>query len=338
MAYTLPTLTLAMDNAFTETWYEVKKEAADNVTQATVVWALLKQKGRFTPQRGGRFINRTIKYALPTPIEVVKGDVMGEGETETETAASWRFRFLSQHIQRSAFDDRENAGRYQIKPYVAKRLNEATEALGQAYEAKLLNAIVTDESGKSIQGLNDMIPPLASRATGTYGLINRPGGFNSGTAGAIEDATTGNTFWSPRYMQFRSPIDVNMVSDMQAMFNYVGNNISNPDIILTTQELYQTFEEFGMDAIQTTTNSSMLNLGFTTLMYKGATLTWTSNMTAGNMLFINSKKMEVVYDPGMWFDMSEWKPIPRQAERLAHILCAMDIISDELRRHGRLYT
>src|SRR5437870_6951563 len=128
MAVTLPTFTKAIDNAFTTTWYDIKGEAADNILLATVIWALLKMKGCFKTQMGGNLIERTVKYAVPTPIAVVKGDVLGQGELENRTAAFWTFRNVSQHVQRSLLDDTENRGEYRIIDYAADRLEDATEA------------------------------------------------------------------------------------------------------------------------------------------------------------------------------------------------------------------
>jgi hypothetical protein len=80
----------------------------------------------------------------------------------------------------------------------------------------------------------------------------------------------------------------------------------------------------------------MLDLGFEVLRFKGKDLTWTPNIT-DDMLFLNSSHIDVVYDPMIWFSMTEWKYIPKQTERIAHIICTANIISDSLRRHGRLY-
>lgn len=346
---TLPVFQQTIDNQFTDTWYEVRADAADNILNSTVVWALLKMKGCFKEQRGGRLIERTVKYAVgPTPQAVGKGDVLPTGEIETETAAFWRYeRAVATHIQRSLFDDTANAGKFQIKSYVTRRTNEAMDALKQKYEGDVLRACVIAETGKEMQGLADMVPPPASRASGTYGGIARPTNYTSD----VPDA--GNTFWSPRYQTLTLPVEVNLVSDMKNFFNDVTNQQEKPDILLTTQTLYELYEDFGLEAIQFLGNQKLLDLGFESLKFKGADMTYSPNMaasatiydgsTAGYasqthaMLFLNSAHIEVIYDPGLWFEMTEWKSIYNQSDRLAHILCRATIISDQLRRHGLLY-
>ena len=98
---TTPTLTETLNNQFLETWYEIRSKAIDNILNASPVWALLKMKGCFTPQVGGRFIERTIRHTIgPAVIEVQKGSTLGSGEVETETAALWTQRIISTHVQR----------------------------------------------------------------------------------------------------------------------------------------------------------------------------------------------------------------------------------------------
>lgn len=321
MATTLPELTRKIDNAFVTTWYEIRPQAIDNILDATVVWAALKGKGSFTPQVGGEFITRTVRYGKETAKEVAKGDIFSQGETELETMARWTWRYLSAHVQRSLFDDQKNNGRSKIKDLVGMRLNAAKEAMEEDYETKLLRPITTDESGKGIQGLNDIVPPYADRATGTYGQIARS-----------------NPWWQPKYRQVTAPKEVNLLTDMKVLYNDCHNNQVPPDLIISSKENYEIYEEFALDISQIVKDESsyLADLGFEVLRFKGKPLVWTPNQTEG-MLFLNTNFIEVVYDPQLWFDMTDFKPIPLQGERIAHIVSAANVISSQLRRHGRLY-
>lgn len=327
MVTTLPTFSRRIDNAYTQTWVEVRSDVIDQILQATVVWALLKMKGCFKSQEGGDLITRSVRYALPSTFTVQKGTVMPDGTVETRTAAYWTFRVLGASIQRTLLEDAANRGKYRILDYVAERLTDTTDALKQQYETDVLRVEDTTEadivSGQPahIQSLQDVVPAYANRDQGTYGRLARS-----------------NTWWQPQYQQFTANKDVNMLSDMKSFFNTVSNNQEDPDIILTTKTLYETYEDFGLDAVQLVGSQKILDLGFKVLKFNGSELTWTPNMTTGDMLFLNSGHLECVYDPMVWFAMTEWKTIAKQLERVAQILCRMNIISDSLRRHGRLYT
>jgi len=319
----IPSLTRTIDDYFVSTWYEIRPEAVDNILDALVVWVALREKGCFKTQVGGQYITRTVRYGEASTKAVTKGDTFEQGEPSLETMAMWTWRYLSSHVQRSIFDDQKNNGKFKIKSYVGTRLQAAREALEQQYEADVLRAVVTAETGKNIQGLNDIVPAYGSRATGTYGKISRS-----------------NAWWVPKYKATTAPIAVNLVSDMKNLFNTIANGKEGPNLIISDQGLFEIYEDFALDMSQIVKNSGsqMADLGFDVLKFKGQDMIWTSNMTSNNMLFLNTNYIDVVYDPQLWFDMTEWKPIALQGERIAHILSAMNIVSDQLRRHGRLYT
>jgi len=326
---TLPELTRQVDDAFTETWYEIRPDAIDNILDATVVWAALKGLGCLKTQVGGEFITRTIAYGTESAIEVEKGDVLSQGEPELETVAMWNWRYTSSHVQRSLFDDQKNAGKSKIKDYKAKRLKAARRSLVDLYETNLFRDIDTTETvavHKGNAGLNDVIAPYASYATGTHGKIERS-----------------NTWWQNKYKALTLPIAVNLLSDMRNLFNTVQANQEPPNLIITDQTLFEMYEDFGVDAIQIIKDESsrLVDLGFTVQRFKGKPMIWTDNVqisSASQMLFLTTEFIEIVYDPNMWFDMTNWKDIPLQATRIAHILSAMQMIGTQPRKQGRLYT
>ena len=346
MATTLPTLSRTIDNEFVHTWYEIRKEAIDNILDATVVMAALRAAGCFTKQVGGLFITRTLGYAEESASDVAKGDVLPQGETELETMGRWTWRYQASHAQRSIFDDQQNSGKFQIKSLVNTRLNAAREAHVQKQEDDVLAvwASTAESSSKAIQGLNEMIPTTSTanqegtsnRVTGTYGKVNRPTAYSS------DAASTGNTWWSPKYKAMTANPEVNLLSDMNNLYNSTANGKQPPNLIITDQTWFEIYEDFAVDASQIIKDESthLADLGFTVLRYKGKPMVWTNNVrfgTLSNMLMLNTNFIEVVYDPNLWFDMTEWKTTPTQDYRIAHILCAMNIISSQLRRHGRLY-
>lgn len=318
---TLATFTRLIDDDFVNTWYEIRPDAIDNILDAIVVWAALRERGTFTEQVGGDIITRTIGFGEQGAVAVQKGDVLPQGEPDLDTMLQWDWRHTASHVQRSTIDDQKNNGAFRIKSYVTRRLEAARDGLEQKYEEDLFRTAVLAETGKEIQGLNDMIPPFVDRATGTYGKLARS-----------------NVFWQPKYRQFVPPKDINLVSDMKIMYNDVHNNQVAPDLIISNKADFELYEEFALDASQIAKKDNFLaDLGFETLMFKGKDMVWTENIDAGDMLFLNTQFIEVVFDPQLWFDMTEFKPIPLQLERIAHIVSALNIISDQLRRHGRLF-
>lgn len=337
MPTTLPALTETLDNAFMHTWYQIRKEATDNILNGTPLMAILREKGCMVKQVGGRYITRPVFYSIPTPTNVQKGDNLGEGETETETQFMWTWRYIAVAVQRSFFDDQINAGPDKIRDYVATKLERARQSFQQKHESDVFNAQVTAETGKAMQGLLDIVPTSTTNAsTGTYGLIARPTAFSGNTP------STGNIWNSPRYVTFTGPIDVTLVTDLTTLFNTCENNQQDaPDIFVTDRPTFEIYEEFGRDSAQIMMSGStkkVLDLGFNALQFKGGTMIWSSNMTASHVKALNSNYLEYVYDPNFWNMMTPWKDMGGgvTADRVAHILSAQNLITDQPRRHGEL--
>lgn len=325
MPNTIPSQSVAMDSYFLSTWAEIQADAVDNILLATPIWAALKMGGSFTTQRGGYFVDRTVRYAVPTAVAVAKGDPMPSGEFESETMAQFDYRNVAAGVQRTTFDDVANAGKDKIKDYVKTRLRDANDSLKQKYELALWGAFDDGTSSsrkKEIQSLNDMIPSFANMAAGTYGGIARS-----------------NTWWNPKYKAKSANPEINLLSDWKNLYNTTYNNQEAPNLIVTDQATNEIYEEFALDASQIikSDGGQLADLGFDVLKFKGKDVVWTPNITAGEALFLNTNWIEVVYEPALWFQMTDWKSSPNQLERVAQILCRMTMLTTQPRRHGRWY-
>jgi hypothetical protein len=337
---TLPSLTRTIDNAFVTTWYDIKTEATDNILNATVVWAAMNQAGCIKPQVGSDLITRTIRYGQGTATEIQKGDTLPQGDPELETMAIWKWRTIASGVERDIFDDQKNNGPSKIKDLVATKLDAARQALVQKYESSMFNVAATAETGKLFQGLNDLVPLVADRTTGTYGGIARPSSYSTSSVGTVAVPTGTNAWWGPKYLAGAlTTLEDDLLSDMKKLYNSVHNNQVPPNLIVTDQNIFETYEEFALDISQIIKDDTtrLADLGFEVLRFKGKPLVWTPNITANNMLFLNLDFIDIMYDPSYWFDMTDFKPVPLETKRIAHILCFANMVSDQLRRHGRLY-
>lgn len=323
MPTTLPTLTQTIDNEFVETFYSIRAEAIDNILDATPVTALLKMHGCFESKVGGKFLTETLRYEVGNDAEAVdENDLLPMGTTETETMAIWTWRRQVVPVQYNIFEVQENSGPDAIKSLVQKRLSEARDALSQKMETDWFRATVTGETGKEIQGIRDVVPAYADRATGTFGRVARS-----------------NDWWQPKYKQWTSPNEIHMLEDMRNLYNTISDNYLDPDMIITTQDLYELYEDFAENKVQLVQDNAgkMVDLGFQVLRYKGKTLIWSPNVPSGNMYMLRSSALKIKYDPNMFMDMGEFQQQPRQTVRLAHLFNCMNTTSNELRRHGLLY-
>ena len=331
---TLPTYTRTLDDDFVTTWYEIREEAIDNILDATPVWNVLMASGSFTPQTGGEIITRTIRYGEITPERVQKGSVMTPSEPKLETMALWHWKYLASNIQRSTFTDQKNSGPSKIKDYVGSRITAARDGLEQQFETDIWGTFATSETAVAIQGINDIVPTIANRSTGTYGGIARPSSY---TAGGVEVPDGGNEWWGPKYLNGDlSGIATELLNDMKQLYNGLHNNQQAPNLIVTTQTIFEQYESEAIDISQIIKDETtrLADMGFEVLRFKGKPMIWSSNVADNAMFMLNTDWIEVVYDPGLWFDMTDWKPQAFEFDRAAQIICALNVITTQPRRHG----
>jgi hypothetical protein len=332
MVTTLPTLTRRIDDAFTTTWYEIRPEAIDNILNNLVVWAALQERGVLKTQVGGEFITRTIRHGSKDASWINKASTLTQGEDEIETMARWDWRYVSSHVVRSIIDDQKNNGPSKIKSLVAVKTGAARDALEQEFEAQILGTENPTETGDTMMNLNDIVPSVANRTTGTYGGIAQPTAFASGVP------STGNVWWGGRYKELTAPKEVNLVTDMVNLYNTLSYGSRPPNLIITDQTLFELYENMALDPAQIVKRTGgVADLGFEVLMFKGKDMIFTGNMSASNALFLNTDFIDVVYDPQLWFDMTEWKPVPLETRRIAHFLSAVTTVSSQRRCQGRLH-
>jgi hypothetical protein len=255
MATTLPVLTRTIDDAFVTTWYEIRDMAIDNVLDAIVIWAALRGAGTFTPQVGGEFITRTVRYGEQGATYVAKGDTLPSGEPTLDTLAMWEWKHLASHVQRDTITDQKNAGPSRIKSYVSQRLEAARDGLEQQFETSVLAALSASETLRPIQSLVDLVPDSTTDAiTGTYGKIARPSAYLAADASGVRvaDPAGTNAWWGPKYKEdgVLASIGTDLVADMRSLYNALHANQVPPNLVISDQNIFETYEEFGVDAIQ----------------------------------------------------------------------------------------
>ena len=338
MATTLPTYQRTLDDAFVNTWYEIRDEAIDNILNATPIWNVLLNSGAFTEQVGGEIITRTIRYGVIDPEQVKKGHVMTPSEPKLETLAMWDWRYLASNIQRSTFTDQKNNGPNKIKDYVGTRITAARDGLEQKFETDLWGAFVSAEGGDGISSLNDLVPLVTNRTSGTYGKIARPSSYTDNTLG-VDIPDGGNTWWGPKYYEgVWATVDVDLLTDMKKLYNGLHQNQQACNLIVMDQTMFEYYEDFAIDISQIIKDETtrLADLGFEVLRFKGKPVIYSADITDQNALFLNTDWIEFVYDPQLWFDMTDWKPQAFEFDRAAQILCAGNLFTTQPRRHGRL--
>jgi len=345
----LPIQTRTIDDDWANTWQEIREDVIDNVLEATIFWLALKEFGCLTPQVGGNNIERTIGYGTKSTQRFVDGTVFTQSIPKLDTAATWNWRYFTVDLNRSLVKDAINAGKYQIKSYLTRQIEAARNALVQDMESFLMRWTAYYQSTEPPQpnGLYDICPLYTAESA--VGSGSASDSQASGTSNGGIDRT--NAWWRNWVMYSgatetkstfiagptNAPYDLNLVPDMRHAYNSVTAGVEPPDFIITNQSMYESYEDEAADKSQIVMNGftkKAVDLGFDAFTFKGATMTYSSKQEQLHMHMLNMKKIECVYDPNVWFDMTEWMNTANQFERVAYIVCmTTGLLTAEPRRH-----
>lgn len=350
MPSTLPTLTRTMDDDFTNTWYEIRDMVIDNVQTASIVWAALQEWGCFKPQVGGEYIERTIGYGKASTQRFTKGSVLNQQVVPLDTVGLWNWRYFLVDINRTFVDDAKNAGPFKIKDYLSRRMEAARQALVEDSETYTLQwgGYYDSSTPAQFNGLYDIVANYTaesavgdgsasdSQASGTSnGGLNRANAWWRNWVAYSGASQSDSAFISG---PTNAPYALNLVPDMRHMFHCITAGQESPNFILMPQLIYEAYEDEASDKQQIVISSftqRAIDLGFAAQTFKGATMTYTSKLTALHVFMLNMNHIEFVYNPDAWFMMTPWNTTPSQLERVAFILCMCSgLITAQPRRHG----
>ena len=347
---TLPTLTRTLDDDFVNTWYEIRAEVTDNILDSNVFSMALKEFGCMTPQVGGEYITRTVGYGTKKTQKFQEGSVLTQEVKKLDTMARWDWRYFLVDVNRTLIDDNKNAGTFKIKDYLTRRIEAARDALSADLETDLFrwgayttapfqpNGIYDICAGQTAESAVGGGSASDSAASGTAnGNISRVNDYwkNWNTQGSGSSESFTAKIGTPT----NAPYSLNLVPDMRHFFNIVNANQEAPNFIIMDQEIYEAYEDEVGDKqqiVRTSFNQKAADLGFVTMTFKGAPMTYTSKLASSKHIFmLNLNHVEYVYNPNMWFDMTNWKENTNQLERVSYIACmTTGLITDQPRRHG----
>ncbi len=350
----LPSLTQTIDTDFTNTWYEIRSDVIDNILESNVLWLALREYGCLKPQVGGKWVTRTVGYGEKATQRFAKGTVLSQSIPETDTMGIWNWRFFLSDVNRTYIDDRINSGPHQIKSYLARRLEVSRDGIVTDIEKYAMQWGAAYDAPVQMNGLFNINPATATQTAAANGFSDTENASPAQSTGTDNGGInrSGNNWWKNWVMAAASqdddtkiagsvtnPYSLNLVPDMDHLFNCIHANREGPNFIITEQNMYEAYTDEVRDKAQIVRNGFnqiAQDLGFNVVTFRGAALTY-SPWLAGSYLMhmLNMNHIEVVYHPNAWFDMDDWKETPNQLERVAYIVCmTTGLLTAQPRRHG----
>lgn len=313
-----------LDDMFTATWNDRRKTVTDEVFQITPLYQLLYESGQVKERvPDGTHFEIPIQYDKlnQNTAWFGRGATIGAAEKQFITALSYQTKNLATAIPRFWDDDRKNRGKARILNYIDEKVKNT--------KASLIDTLETD-------GFVQNADPLAMNALPTL-VSTTP---TSGTVGGLDRSA--NSWMTNQTATFTGgeTIAGNLLDKMTTMFNscskYKSGSRRAPNIIITTQTVYEGFERIcrALQSIVATT-SIRASLGYGNLAFKGVEIFWAPQCPSGQMYFLNSENLMLVYDPTAWMEMTEWKPIQGTSlDKVAQIVSVCNLVVDNFVKHG----
>ena len=287
-----------------------RKTLTDNIHKSNAVFYMLKEKGGIREEDGGERIVEPLMYGKNTTAKSYDGYEALDTTPQTGIdSAEYNWKQYSVSISISGKEERQNAGTSRIVNLLDAKIKQAELSLTES----LSEGLFSDGTGNSSKNL-----------TGLAAMVN-----NSGTYGGINSSTY--TWWKAGVDSTSESLSL---ADMRTAFNTasVGGK-DTPDLIVTTQSLFEAYEGLFTQVAVTGSNAragdfstmsegqkKIADGGFQTLQYKGVPIVWDEQCTAGYMYFLNTKHMKLVVHKEANFETTNFVKPENQDARVAQVL------------------
>jgi hypothetical protein len=265
---------------------------------------------------GGTKIVEPLIYGLNSTVASYSGyDTLSLTAQEGITAAEYDWKQYAASIAISGIEEGKNAGEQEVINLLEAKIMQAEESMREGFN-QMFFADGTGNSGKDWLGLGAIVS-------------------DSGTVGGINRATTGNDFWKS-YVDDNSGSDVALsLIDMATAYNSVSVGNDHPDMVLTTQTLFEKYESLLQPQLRYT-DAKTADAGFQNLLYKAAPVVYDVHVPAKTMFFLNSKYLSLVGHSGKWFAQTEFVRPENMDARYALIMCYGNLTCRNAAKQGKL--
>ncbi len=284
----------------------------DNVFSARPLVFFLKQSGQIRQIAGGNQIVLPLIYAQNTTAGSYSGyDVIPTTPQDGISAAQYDWKQYAVSIAISGIEEAMNNGEQEVIDLLEAKVMQAEETVLEQMDSMFFGD-GTGNGGKNWNGLAN--------------LVNQ----NATTVGNIDPAA--NPFWQSN---INTTAEALTKSRMENMFNTASVGNDKPNVILTTQALYEKYNSLLQDNLRfTSTNTA--DAGFENLLFHTAPVTYDTYCTAGVMYMLNSKYLRLVGHKDRWFVPTPFDRPTNQDARYAQILVYGELTISNRKRQSVL--
>ncbi len=301
------------DQLLATTLANYRDQLTDNIFTARPLTFFLLDKGRIRMLDGGTKIVEPLIYGQNGTVASYSGyDPIALTAQDGITAAEYEWKQYAASIAISGIEEAKNNGEAAILNLLEAKVMQAEESMREGFN-QMFFGDGTGNSGKNWNGLGNLV-----EASGTVGGINR--------------ATAGNEYWRSYEENTAGALTL---AQMATAYNTVSVGNDHPDMVLTSQTLYEKYESLLQPQLRYT-DTKTADAGFQNLLFKAAPVTYDVHCTAGVMYFLNSKYLTLVGHGGKWFSQTEFVRPENLDAKYALIMCYGNLTCRNAKKQGKL--
>lgn len=294
----------------------LEKQPKDAIFQGIPFLERLREKQQIK-RKGGNELYEPLMYAKNNAGGSYSGyDSFNLTPSQGLTRSVYNWKYYEWTIMISGQEEMENAGESQMIDLLEARWTQTKKSMFDTVDSDLF-LDGTGNASKKVTGLD-----LAIDNAGTYGGIVR----------------STNTWWQANETAIGGVLGLDGTTGLRRTYNACafGQNTDTPDLLLTTQILYEAYEKL-MDAGLRWTVGGSQNAVFETpnLMFRKAQMMWDAYCQSGTLYLINSDYMKFIVHSDRDFVPTDWKVPVGQDAKVAQILAAFQLVVSNCRRLGK---
>lgn len=268
----------------------------DNVFTARPLVFFLKQAGQIRPVGGGATIVLPLIHALNSTAGSYSGyDTIATTPQEGISAAEYSWSQYAVSIAISGIEEAQNSSEEEVIDLLEAKVMQAEETVLEQMDVMFFGD-GTGNGGKNWNGLDNLVAQNAS------------------SVGGIDPAT--NAYWQSNINALGGALTL---SAMETTYNNASVGNDRPNVILTTQTLYERYNSFLQDQ-QRFVDTKTADAGFENLVFHSTPVTFDVNCQSGRMYMLNSKYLRLVGHKDVWFKPTPFVRPENQDARYAQIL------------------
>ena len=301
------------DALLSTTLANYRDQLTDNIFTARPLTYFLQDKGRIRMLNGGTKIVEPLIYAESSTVKSYSGyDSISLTAQAGITAAEYDWKQYAASIAISGIEEAKNNGEQEIINLLEAKIMQAEESMREGFN-RMFYADGSGNSGKDWNGLGNIV-----EASGTVGGINR--------------ATSGNEYWRSYEENTATALTL---AQLATGYNSVSVGNDHPDMVLTTQTLFEKYEALLQPQLRYT-DTKTADAGFQNLLFKAAPVVYDEHCTAGVVYFLNSKYLTLVGHSAKWFAQTDFVRPEDLDARYALIMCYGNLTCRNAAKQGKL--